>query len=46
MTRLTFLEDLASGGIALQACGVVNDHRVDCWVRQAVEAERTTALAT
>ena len=31
---------------ALQACGVVNDHRVDCWVRQAVEAERTTALAT
>jgi DNA-3-methyladenine glycosylase I len=31
---------------ALQACGVVNDHRADCWVRQAVEAERTTALAT
>jgi DNA-3-methyladenine glycosylase I len=31
---------------ALQACGVVNDHRADCWVRQAVEAERTAALAT
>jgi DNA-3-methyladenine glycosylase I len=31
---------------ALQACGVVNDHRPDCWVRQAVEDERTTALAT
>ena len=30
---------------AMQACGVVNDHRADCWVRQAVEAERTTALA-
>jgi DNA-3-methyladenine glycosylase I len=24
----------------LQACGVVNDHRPDCWVRVAVEAER------
>jgi len=24
----------------LQACGVVNDHRADCWVRDAVEAER------
>jgi DNA-3-methyladenine glycosylase I len=31
---------------ALQACGVVNDHRADCWVRQAVEADRTNALAT
>jgi DNA-3-methyladenine glycosylase I len=31
---------------ALQACGVVNDHVADCWVRQAVEAERTVALAT
>ncbi len=25
----------------LQACGIVNDHRADCWVRDAVEAERT-----
>jgi DNA-3-methyladenine glycosylase I len=25
---------------ALQACGVVNDHVVRCWVREAVEAER------
>ena len=25
---------------ALQACGIVNDHRSDCWVRDAVEAER------
>jgi len=24
----------------LQACGIVNDHRADCWVREAVEAER------
>jgi hypothetical protein len=24
----------------MQACGVVNDHLADCWVRQAVEAER------
>jgi DNA-3-methyladenine glycosylase I len=31
---------------AMQACGVVNDHIPDCWVRQAVELERTTALAT
>jgi DNA-3-methyladenine glycosylase I len=30
---------------AMQACGVVNDHRPDCWVRQAVEADRTVALA-
>ncbi|MDX6441842.1 MAG: DNA-3-methyladenine glycosylase, partial [Gaiellaceae bacterium] len=25
---------------AQQACGVVNDHLADCWVREAVEAER------
>jgi DNA-3-methyladenine glycosylase I len=25
---------------ALQACGVVNDHVADCWVRDAVEAAR------
>jgi DNA-3-methyladenine glycosylase I len=25
---------------AMQACGVVNDHVADCWVRDAVEAER------
>jgi DNA-3-methyladenine glycosylase I len=31
---------------AMQACGVVNDHLRDCWVRQAVEAERIVALAT
>ena len=31
---------------AMQACGVVNDHLARCWVRQAVEAERTVALAT
>jgi DNA-3-methyladenine glycosylase I len=24
----------------MQACGVVNDHLSDCWVREAVEAER------
>jgi DNA-3-methyladenine glycosylase I len=24
----------------MQACGVVNDHLADCWVREAVEAER------
>ena len=30
---------------AMQACGIVNDHRPDCWVRQAVEAERTGAGA-
>ena len=28
---------------AMQACGVVNDHRLDCWVRDAVEAERERA---
>ncbi|HEV7639499.1 MAG TPA: DNA-3-methyladenine glycosylase I, partial [Gaiellaceae bacterium] len=27
---------------AMQACGVVNDHVADCWVRDAVEAERAT----
>jgi DNA-3-methyladenine glycosylase I len=25
---------------AMQACGIVNDHRADCWVRDAVERER------
>ena len=25
---------------AMQACGVVNDHVANCWVRDAVEAER------
>jgi DNA-3-methyladenine glycosylase I len=25
---------------AMQACGVVNDHLPDCWVREAVERER------
>ena len=29
---------------AMQACGIVNDHRPDCWVREAVEAERHAAL--
>ena len=31
---------------AMQACGVVNDHLEDCWVRDAVEAERIAALTT
>jgi DNA-3-methyladenine glycosylase I len=31
---------------AMQACGVVNDHVPDCWVRDAVEAQRTAAVAT
>jgi DNA-3-methyladenine glycosylase I len=26
---------------AMQACGVVNDHIADCWVREDVERERT-----
>ena len=30
---------------AMQACGVVNDHRADCFVRQDVERERIAALA-
>jgi DNA-3-methyladenine glycosylase I len=30
---------------AMQACGIVNDHLADCWVRDAVEAERAGALA-
>jgi DNA-3-methyladenine glycosylase I len=25
---------------SLEACGIVNGHRADCWVRDAVEAER------
>jgi DNA-3-methyladenine glycosylase I len=25
---------------AMQACGVVNDHLVSCWVREAVETQR------
>jgi DNA-3-methyladenine glycosylase I len=29
---------------AMQACGVVNDHLADCWVREAVEAERQSVL--
>jgi len=31
---------------AMQACGVVNDHLETCWVREAVEAARTVAVAT
>ncbi|HVU76235.1 MAG TPA: DNA-3-methyladenine glycosylase I [Gaiellaceae bacterium] len=31
---------------AMQACGVVNDHVEECWVREAVEAERMSALTT
>jgi DNA-3-methyladenine glycosylase I len=27
----------------MQACGVVNDHVADCWVRDVVEAERISA---
>jgi DNA-3-methyladenine glycosylase I len=30
---------------AMQACGVVNDHIPDCWVRDAVEAERRSVLS-
>jgi DNA-3-methyladenine glycosylase I len=29
---------------AMQACGVVNDHRADCFVRQDVERERIAAF--
>jgi DNA-3-methyladenine glycosylase I len=29
---------------ALEACGIVNGHRSDCWVRDAVEAERQAVL--
>ena len=28
---------------AMQACGVVNDHVADCWVRDVVDAERAVA---
>jgi len=28
---------------AMEACGVVNDHLADCWVREDVERERATA---
>jgi DNA-3-methyladenine glycosylase I len=28
---------------AMQACGVVNDHLADCWVREDVERERAAA---
>src|SRR5215467_8208850 len=28
---------------AMEACGIVNGHRADCWVRGAVEAERRAA---
>jgi len=27
----------------MQACGIVNDHRADCWVRDVVERERSGA---
>lgn len=30
---------------AMQACGVVNDHLAGCWVRDAVEAERSRRLS-
>jgi DNA-3-methyladenine glycosylase I len=28
---------------SLEACGIVNGHRPDCWVRAAVESERDTS---
>ena len=30
---------------SMEACGIVNDHRPDCWVRDDVERQRTAALA-
>jgi DNA-3-methyladenine glycosylase I len=30
---------------AMQACGVVNDHLADCWVREAVQTEIERAVA-
>ena len=30
---------------ALQACGIVNDHLANCWVRKDVEAERASVLS-
>jgi DNA-3-methyladenine glycosylase I len=30
---------------ALQACGIVNDHRADCFVRDAVERERALTVS-
>ncbi len=30
----------------MQACGIVNDHLESCWVRQAVERERTVTVTT
>ena len=32
--------------VAMQACGIVNDHRADCWVRDDVEAARSRAAAS
>ena len=29
----------------MQACGIVDDHRADCWVRAAVERERLSVRA-
>jgi DNA-3-methyladenine glycosylase I len=29
----------------MQACGLVNDHLADCWVRDEVQAEQDAALA-
>jgi DNA-3-methyladenine glycosylase I len=30
---------------AMQACGLVNDHLADCWVREAVERDRRAVLS-
>ena len=29
---------------SMEACGIVNGHRADCWVRDAVEAERAAVV--
>jgi DNA-3-methyladenine glycosylase I len=29
---------------SMEACGIVNGHRADCWVRDAVEAERRAVI--
>ena len=30
---------------AMEACGIVNGHHLDCWVRDAVERERTALVS-
>ena len=41
---IDLIPDIDAAYAAMQACGVVNDHLLDCHVRDAVERDRRARL--